>query len=125
MLFSLPMIAATKYKPIFAVPALQSSPMTVNLVVLRTKRPDGLSSPPDLEVPDLLQLGLELLTVVGVRVVLERAGSLFSSLDRVIEFVKEWLESVLELVGPVDGTTAGGSRTCSIHPIHTVLLRSI
>lgn len=122
------MNATMKYTlPLYNFPTLYPSVFSaaVNLVVLRTKGPDSLSSPPDLEVPDLLQFGLEILTVVGVRVVLKRAGGLLSSLDGVIEVVKDGFESVLEPAGPVNGTTAGSGRACIEHPIHAVLLHSI
>ena len=82
--------------------------------------PNGLAGAPDLEVADLLELGLVLLTVVRLRVVLERALGLGAVLDRVVEVVEDGLEGVLELGGPVDGTTAGGGGAGVEHPVHAV-----
>ena len=82
--------------------------------------PNGLSGPPDLEVADLLQLGLVLLAVVGLAVVLERALGLLAGLDRVVQRVEDGLQGILELGGPVDGAAAGGGRAGVEHPVHAV-----
>ena len=82
--------------------------------------PNGLAGAPDLEVADLLELGLVLLTVVRLGVVLERALGLGAVLDGVVEVVEDGLEGVLELGGPVDGTTAGGGGAGVEHPVHAV-----
>jgi hypothetical protein len=68
---------------------------------------DGLSGAPDLEVVNLLELLVVLLTVVGLRVVLERALGLAAVLDGGVEVVEDGLKGILEALAPVDGTTTG------------------
>lgn len=82
--------------------------------------PDGLAGAPDLQVPDLLHLGLVALTVVLLAVVVERALGLGAVLDRVVQVVEDGLQGVLELGGPVDGATAGGGGAGLEHPVHAV-----
>jgi hypothetical protein len=88
--------------------------------VLGAEGADGLSGAPDLKVINLLELLVVLLTVVGLRVVLERALGLAAVLDRGVEVVKDGLEGVLEALAPVDGTTTGGGRAGSVHVVHAV-----
>jgi hypothetical protein len=82
--------------------------------------PDSLSGAPDLQVADLLDLGGELLAVVGLAVVLERTLGLVTVLDSVVELVEDGLEGSLEARGPVNGTTAGRGRASLVHPVHAV-----
>lgn len=82
--------------------------------------PDSLAGSPDLEVANLLHLGLVLLAVVGLAVVVEGALGLGAVADRVVEVVEDGLEGVLELGGPVNGTAAGGGGAGLEHPVHAV-----
>lgn len=88
--------------------------------ILGAETTDSLSGAPDLEVVNLLELRVVLLTVVGLRVVLERALCLAAVLDRCVEVVKHGLEGILEALAPVDGTTTSGSGAGSVHVVHTV-----
>lgn len=88
--------------------------------VLGAERTDGLAGTPDLKVIDLLELLVVLLTVVRLRVVLERALGLAAVGNRGVEVVKNGLEGILEALAPVDGTTAGCSRAGSVHVVHAV-----
>lgn len=90
------------------------------LLVLRTEAAHSLTRPPDLQVADLLHLGLVLLAVVGLAVVVERALSLRAVLDRVVELVEDGLEGVLEAGAPVNGTTTSSGRAGLVHPVHAV-----
>ena len=92
----------------------------VCLSVLGTEAADGLAGAPDLEVADLLHLGLELSAVVGLRSVLEGAAGLLTGLDGGVEVVEDGLEGVLEAGAPVDGTAAGGGGASGVHVVHTV-----
>jgi hypothetical protein len=76
--------------------------------VLRAEAADSLSGTPDLEVVNLLELGIVLLTVVGLRVVLERALGLAAVLDGGVKVVEDRLKGILEALAPVDGTATGG-----------------
>lgn len=82
--------------------------------------PDGLASSPDLEVADLLHLGLELLSVVLLAVVVEGSLGLGTVVDGVVEVVEDGLQGILELGGPVNGTTAGSGGASLVHPVHAV-----
>ena len=82
--------------------------------------PDSLSGPPDLQTTDLLHLSLELLTVVLLAVVVEGALGLGTVLDGGVQVVEDGLQGVLELGGPVNGTTAGGGGAGLEHPVHAV-----
>jgi hypothetical protein len=97
-----------------------STSLTGLLLVLGSEAADSLAGAPDLELADLLHLGLVLLTVVRLAVVLERSLSLGTILDGVVEGVEDGLQSILELGAPVDGTTAGGGGASLVHPVHTV-----
>jgi len=90
------------------------------LLVLGAQRADGSAGSPDLQVADLLHLGLKLLAVVLLAVVLEGALGLGTILDSVVEAVEDGLQGVLELGGPVDGTAAGGGGAGLVHPVHAV-----
>lgn len=90
------------------------------LLVLGTQSADSLAGAPDLQVADLLKLGLVLLTVVGGTVVLQRALGLRTVLDRVVQGVEDGLQGILEAGGPVNGTTASSGRAGLEHPVHTV-----
>jgi hypothetical protein len=84
---------------------MSSLSLVANLFgVLRAEATDGLSGAPDLELINLLELGVVLLTVVGLRVVLERALGLAAVLDGGVEVIEDGLESILEALAPVDGT---------------------
>ena len=82
--------------------------------------PHGLAGLPDLQVADLLHLGLELLAVVLLAVVLEGALGLGAVADRVVQGVEDGLQGVLELGGPVDGAAAGRRGARLVHPVHAV-----
>lgn len=97
-----------------------NTPSNTLLGVLGAEGTDGLAGAPDLEVADLLELLLVLLTVVGLGVVLEGALGLGAVLDRVVEVVEDGLEGVLELGSPVNGTAAGGGGAGVEHPVHAV-----
>jgi len=73
-----------------------------------------------LEIPDLLQLLLVLLSVVRLAVVFERPLCLAAVLHAVVQVVEDGLERVLESAGPVDSTTSGGGGAGSVHPVHTI-----
>jgi len=88
--------------------------------VLGAEGADGLSGAPDLEVVNLLELLVVLLTVVGLRVVLERALGLAAVLDGGVEVVKDGLEGILEALAPVDSTTAGCGGASCVHVVHAV-----
>lgn len=90
------------------------------LVVLGAEGADGLAGPPNLKVADLLKLLLVLLTVVGLRVVLEGALGLLTSDDGVVEVIEDGLQGILELGSPVNSTTAGSGRAGVEHPVHAV-----
>jgi hypothetical protein len=90
------------------------------LDVLGTQATDSLSSPPDLEVINLLELLVVLLTVIGLRVVLQGALGLATVLNRVVQVVEDRLESLLEALAPVDSTTTGSGRAGGVHVVHTV-----
>ena len=89
-------------------------------LVLGAEATDGLSGAPDLQAADLLHLGLELLTVVGLAVVIQGALGLLAVLDAVVEVVEDGLQGLLEAGGPVDGTAAGGGGAGLVHPVHAV-----
>jgi len=80
-----------------------------------------LSGPPDLEVADLINLLLKRLAVVWAGVELERALSLATVLDAVVEVVEDGLEGVLELLLPVEGAAASGGRAGLVHVVESVL----
>lgn len=82
--------------------------------------PDSLSCSPDLQITDLLHLSLILLTVILLGVELKGSLSLLSGLDGVIQVVEDWLQSILELSGPIDSTTTSSGRASLVHPVHTV-----
>ena len=82
--------------------------------------PDGLASPPDLQTADLLHLLLVSITVISTAVVVEGSLGLGSISNAVVELVEHWLESVLELLAPVNGTTTGGCRASGVHVVHAV-----
>lgn len=82
--------------------------------------PDSLASSPDLQTTDLLHLLLVRVTVVSTAVVVERSLGLGSIGHTVVELVEHWLESVLELLAPVDSTTTGSCRASSVHVVHAV-----
>lgn len=82
--------------------------------------PNSLAGPPDLEATDLLHLSLKLLTVVLLAVVVQRALSLGAVLDRGVQVVEDGLQGILELGGPVNGTTTSGGRAGLEHPVHAV-----
>jgi hypothetical protein len=107
------------------------------LLVLRTQRsidkvsvlflsriheflPNSLSSSPDLQIADLLHLGLVLLTIIWLGVEGKGSLSLLSGLDRVIKIVEDWLQGVLEASAPVNSTTASSGGAGLVHPIHAV-----
>lgn len=82
--------------------------------------PDGLARSPNLQVSNLLHLGLVSLAVVGLAVVLERSLGLGAILDAVVQAVEDGLQGVLELGGPVNGAAAGRGRAGLEHPVHAV-----
>lgn len=82
--------------------------------------PDCLSSSPDLQVPNVLHLLLVLLSVIWLRVVVQRPLRLLTSLYAVVELIEDGFQGILELATPVDCTTSGGGRACCVHPIHAV-----
>ena len=82
--------------------------------------PNGLAGTPDLKIPNFLHLLLILLSVVGLRVVVESALGLLASLDAVVQLIEQWLQVVPEAGGPVDGTTTGSGGASGIHPVHTI-----
>jgi hypothetical protein len=90
------------------------------LLVLGSEGSDGLSGAPDLQISNLLHLSLVLLTVIWLGVVVEGSLGLLAGLDRVVKVVENWLQGVLELSGPVDGTTSGGGGAGLVHPVHAV-----
>lgn len=82
--------------------------------------PNGLAGSPDLQLSDLLHLSLVSLAVVGLAVVLEGSLGLGAILDGVVQAVEDGLQGVLELGGPVNGTTSGGGGAGLEHPVHAV-----
>jgi hypothetical protein len=82
--------------------------------------PNSLSCSPDLQITDLLHLLLVLVTVIGLRVERKRTLSLLSSLNRVIQLIKDRLQCILEASAPVDGTTTSSRRAGLVHPVHAV-----
>lgn len=97
-----------------------STSLTGLLLVLGSEAADSLAGAPDLELADLLHLGLVLLAVVRLAVVLERSLGLGTILDGVVEGVEDGLQSILELGAPVDGTTTGSGGASLVHPVHAV-----
>ena len=95
-------------------------PTCPTLLVLRSQAADSLASSPDLKLTDLLHLLLECLTVVWATSVLHGALSLLASLDRVVKVIEDWLESLLEALAPVNGTTTSGGGAGGVHVVHTV-----
>jgi hypothetical protein len=91
-----------------------------NLGVLGTERADGLAGAPDLEVADLVGLLLEGLAVVGAASEVESALGLGTVAGGLVELLEEGLEVVLEALGPVEGTTAGGGGAGLVHVVHAV-----
>ena len=82
--------------------------------------PDSLASAPDLKVPDLLHLRLILLPVVWGAVVVQASLGLSAIGNLVVQLVEDWLQGILELGAPVDGTSTGGRRASSVHVVHAV-----
>lgn len=82
--------------------------------------PDSSAGSPDLEIANLLHLGLVLLAVVRLAVVVEGALGLSAVVDRVVQVVEDGLEGVLELGSPVNGTAAGSGGAGLEHPVHAV-----
>lgn len=56
-----------------------------------------------------------------MRVVLEGSLGLGTITDGVVEVVEDWLEGILELWRPVDGTTTGSGGAGGVHPVHSVV----
>lgn len=90
------------------------------LLVLRAELADSAASLPDLRLVDGLELLLEDLLVVVAGVHVEGAASLVAVLDLVVELLKDGLEGLLELGGPVEGTTLGGGGALGKHPVAAV-----
>lgn len=88
--------------------------------MLRCHLPNGLASPPDLQVSDLIQLSLILLTVILLAVVLKRPLGLRAILDAVVQVVEDGLQGILELGGPVNGASSSGGGAGVEHPVHAV-----
>lgn len=91
-----------------------------DLGVLGTERADGLAGAPDLKVADLLHLLLEGLAVVGAASVVEGALGLGTVAGGLVKLLEEGLEVLLEALGPVDGTAAGGGGAGLVHVVHAV-----
>lgn len=82
--------------------------------------PNSLAGSPDLQISDLLHLSLILLAVVGLAVVIQRSLGLRTILDAIVQVVEDGLQGILELGGPVDGTTAGSGGASLVHPVHAI-----
>lgn len=123
----IPVIVTRRYDTIytfcFVFEVIQAQPLTrdANLLgVLRAEGADSLSSAPDLQLVNLLELLVVLLTVVRLRVVLERALGLAAVLNSSVEVVEDGLEGGLEARAPVKGTAAGSGGAGSVHVVHAV-----
>jgi hypothetical protein len=81
----------------------------------------GLSGPPDLLSVNLGGLLGELFTVVLLSVERERSSGLVSVLDVLVERLEDGQVGLVELGGPVEGSSSGGGGTGVVHVVHTVL----
>jgi len=90
-------------------------------LVIRTERPNGLASPPNLLVVNLSQLLGEILPISRPPVELERLASLSAVPYGFVESFEYWQVGFLEYRGPVESTSAGCGGAGVIHVVHAVL----
>lgn len=91
-----------------------------HLCVLRSERTNSLSSPPDLHLADLVDLLLELGTIVLLRSKFERAARLFASRNGSVQFVEDRFERGLELWRPIQSSTTSCGAAGIVHVVKAV-----
>lgn len=91
------------------------------LVGVGPETTDGLTSPPDFLVVNLVKLLLEVLSVGLSRVELEGSSGLRTVPNGVVKSLEDGEVSLLELGGPVKSTTSGSGGAGVVHVVHTVL----
>ena len=90
-------------------------------LILRTELANCLGSAPHFHVVHSLKLSVKLLTVVWLRVRIDRNLSLVTSLNREIKPLHNRLDSLAEPRSPIQSTTLCCCRTVCLHPVHTLL----
>ena len=90
------------------------------LPVFRPEGADGGAGLPQLEVVHLLQLGVELLPVVGGVVHRKDDPRLLPGVDALVELVEDRGDGLPEGALPVEGAPLGGGAAVGVHPVHAV-----
>lgn len=93
----------------------------LSLFVFRSQLPDLLADSPYLHVSDGLELLLQLLSVVRLRVELQGSLGLAAVLGGLVQVLEHGLQGVLEDRVPVQSTTSGGGGARVVHVVHAVL----
>ena len=110
-------------KRILTHPLLSFSDLHRKSVVFRTELANRYGSLPHLALTQRFQLCIQFLTIVGLRVAVDRNLGFVTRLNALLQLLHHRLDSIVERAHPVESTALGSSRAVGIHPVHTVLCK--
>ena len=91
------------------------------LVIFRTQLTNRNSCLPHFAFAQLTKFFVQLLTIIRLRIAVDRDLSLVIAFYVRLQFLDNRLDCVVERTHPVQSATLGGSRAVRVHPVHTIL----